>query len=105
MTAKQIIKAENPVLKIAIAVAQWAVIAVLGWFVLSAQTIASDSRRGADAFEKINVVQQRMDSVCIKVERVELNQKAINIGIQKDVEYLKQSVDNISIKLDKLLLK
>ena len=105
MTAKQIVKSENPVLKIAIAVAQWAVIAVLGWFVLSAQTIAADSRRGADAYERIDAIQQKMDSMCIKVERVELNQRVINVGIQKDVEYLKQSVDNISIKIDKLLLK
>ena len=95
MTAKQIVKAEQPIRKIVFGVLQWGAIAFIGWVLLTGQQVVSNSQKGGEAYENMQTQDKKIDSVCVRVDRIESNQRVINVGLQKDVEYIKENIYDI----------
>lgn len=75
------------------------IIALVAWVFTSASTIAQGAKLGRQSYEKVQKVEQKVDSIAEVQRGCEKKQDIINIGIIKDVEWIKQSLIRIENKL------
>lgn len=80
--------------------AQALIIAMSIWVVASYKAIAQGARDGRQSLKKVEQVDQKVDSVAKVQQGCKREQDIINIGIIKDVEWIKQSLIRIENKLD-----
>ena len=75
-----------------------AVTAVIGIFTLmltSYKAIAQGARMGRESYEKVKCVERRTDSIERKVTDLDYNQRAVNIRLDNDVKWIKETLSEI----------
>jgi hypothetical protein len=80
--------------------AQAAIIGMVVWVSSSFSSIAQGAKMGRQSLEKVNKVDQRVDSLAAVQSDCQRKQDVVNIGIIKDVDWIKQSLIRIENKLD-----
>lgn len=81
-------------------IAQALIITLCIYAVTSYKAIAQGARDGRQSLKKVEKVEQKVDSVILVQQVCERKQDVINIGIIKDVDWIKQSLIRIENKLD-----
>ena len=80
--------------------AQAAIIAMVVWVSSSFSSIAQGAKLGRQSFEKVTVVERKVDSLSVVQSDCQRKQDIVNIGIIKDVDWIKQALIRIENKLD-----
>ena len=95
---------ERPAYKIALSVATWAAIGICGFIVLTAQTVAKNAQLGRQAYEQVDAIKTRQDSICKQVQQIESNQRVTNVTLQKDVEQVIGDISDIKRMVEQLYI-
>ena len=80
--------------------AQAAIIGMVVWVSSSFLSIAQGAKLGRQSFEKVTVVERKVDSLSVVQSDCQRKQDIVNIGIIKDVDWIKQALIRIENKLD-----
>ena len=80
--------------------AQAAIIGMVVWVSTSFSVIAQGAKLGRQSFEKVTVVERKVDSLSVVQSDCQRKQDIVNIGIIKDVDWIKQALIRIENKLD-----
>ena len=80
--------------------AQAAIIAMVVWVSSSFSSIAQGAKMGRQSFEKVTIVERKVDSLSVVQSDCQRKQDIVNIGIIKDVDWIKQALIRIENKLD-----
>ena len=80
--------------------AQAAIIGMVVWVSSSFSCIAQGAKLGRQSFEKVTVVERKVDSLSVVQSDCQRKQDIVNIGIIKDVDWIKQALIRIENKLD-----
>lgn len=80
--------------------AQAAIIGLVVWVSTSFSSIAQGAKLGRQSFEKVTVVERKVDSLSAVQSDCQRKQDIVNIGIIKDVDWIKQALIRIENKLD-----
>ena len=80
--------------------AQAAIIAMVVWVSTSFSAIAQGAKMGRQSFEKVTIVERKVDSLSVVQSDCQRKQDIVNIGIIKDVDWIKQALIRIENKLD-----
>lgn len=80
--------------------AQAAIIGLVVWVSTSFSSITQGAKLGRQSFEKVTVVERKVDSLSAVQSDCQRKQDIVNIGIIKDVDWIKQALIRIENKLD-----
>ena len=80
--------------------AQAAIIGLVVWVSTSFSVIAQGAKLGRQSFEKVTVVERKVDSLSVVQSDCQRKQDIVNMGIIKDVDWIKQALIRIENKLD-----
>ena len=80
--------------------AQAMIIALVIWVSSSFSAIAHGAKLGRESYRKVMIVEQKVDSLSAIQSDCQRKQDIVNIGIIKDVDWIKKSLERIEKKLD-----
>ena len=80
--------------------AQAAIIGMVVWVSSSFSSIAQGAKLGRESYRKVTIVENKVDSLATVQSDCQRKQDIVNIGIIKDVDWIKQALIRIENKLD-----